>query len=304
MKTVAFILHGKLASHKELKMQLNLACSRVGFGCSFAFTERYQHAILLSKNAAKNGANVVVSVGGDGMLNEVINGVIEAGNAEVRVGVLPMGSGNDFAKTIGATADKATLLEWIKTDSHQTIDLGLAEFVSPTGETTQRYYNNITDVGMGGDIAEKLYASKRWFGPFLTYQYYIISTLLGYKSLPIEVTADGKTNQFRVMNFCVANGKYFGNGLGVAPNAIPTDGFLNTVSIGDVSLLDYLKNLPNIQKCKPLNHPEVNYSTAKTVEINCSERPIPIDMDGEFVGFTPLKISVVPQKLKFITGAR
>jgi len=301
MQTVAFIMHGKLKRQAELTLRLNTACSRVGYACSFAFTDYYQHAILLAKNAVLNGASVVVSVGGDGLLNEVINGVIQADRPTVHVGVLPMGSGNDFAKSIGATKDMFLLLEWIKDGKHKTIDLGKAQFTCPEGNRAERYFNNITDVGMGGDIAEKLFSSKRWFGPFLTYQYYIISTLLGYKPVKITVQADGKTSEFRAMNFCVANGKYFGNGLGVAPAAMVADGFLNTVSIGDVSLLDYLKNLPNIQQCKALSHPEVHYATVKTVEINCLERPIPIDMDGEFIGFTPLNIVVIPQKLNFIT---
>lgn len=302
MKTVAFILHGKWSRHENLTLQLNTACSQVGYACSFSFSQHYRHAIELAKNAVLNGAAVVVSVGGDGLLNEVINGVLQAKNDTVRVGVLPMGSGNDFAKTIGATIDCFQLLQWIKNDCHQTLDLGLAQFTSPEGNPTERYFNNITDVGMGGNIAQKLHSSNRWLGAFLTYQYHIITTLLGYKPLHISATIDGTTEECRVMNFCVANGKYFGNGLGIAPEANLTDGFLNIVNIGNVRLIDYIKNLPNIQNCQPLSHPQVRYARAKTIEVSGTAQPIPIDMDGEFVGFTPLKIVVVPQKIKFITA--
>ena len=98
----------------------------------------------------------------------------------------------------------------------------------------------------------------------------------------------------------MANGKYFGAGLGVAPDAKPDDGILEVVLASEISLWDYIKNLGNIRKCEKVLHPKMKYFSAKEIVIETPERKLPIDMDGEFIGYSPMKVTVVPQALKFI----
>ena len=102
------------------------------------------------------------------------------------------------------------------------------------------------------------------------------------------------------MNLVIANGKYFGSGLGIAPDADPADGQFSVVLIGEISMLDYLKNLGQVRKCEKIIHPELKYLSAKEISIEHVGEPLPIDMDGEFIGYSPMKISMVHNALKFI----
>ena len=162
------------------------------------------------------------------------------------------------------------------------------------------YFINITDLGIGGVISRKLAGSRKLLGATLTYQAVIISTaFIGYKHQLIKAKADKFEYAGKIMNFIVANGKYFGSGLGIAPDAKPDDGLFSIVIVGDVSLWDYLMNLSTIRKCLKVKHPKLQYFDAEEICIK-SESLLPIDMDGEFIGYSPLKINIIHNVLTFI----
>lgn len=298
MKKVGFVIHGKLKKHTSLTRELENVFS--SHHVATKYTEHPQHAIALANAFCAEQTDYLIAVGGDGTLNEVINGAMLSSNKNVKIGVLPYGSGNDFVKTIAAPTTAFGLAALIEMDQHKSIDLLHCAFTSPDGKPTERYCNNITDVGMGGDIAEQLSYSKKWLGASLTYQYYIIKTLLSYSTKSIQVKGDNFLHEGQVMNFCMCNGKYFGSGLGVSPHSIIDDGKMNLVCIGEVGLVDYIKNFAAIKKCEPLTHPQVFYATAKHLQIDGTKERLPIDLDGEFAGYTPMKVQVIPHALNFI----
>ena len=263
----------------------------------------------LAFEAVKGGATHIICVGGDGSLNETVNGLMQAKNDEslrhinwqnIRLGLLPAGTGNDFAKTAEVTHNLIALKQLIEQDSYKSFDLGLVELMSANGGKISRYFMNITDVGIGGVIARKIAGSSKRFGATITYQSAIISSLLAHKNHLINITADSFKHEGPVMSFIMANGKYFGAGLGIAPDAMPDDGQLSTVVVGDISVMDYLRNLGKIRKCIKIDHPELKYSNAKNIEVDSPEGPLPVDMDGEFAGYTPLKASIAAGALNFI----
>jgi diacylglycerol kinase family enzyme len=188
----------------------------------------------------------------------------------------------------------------VEEDSFKTIDLGLVEFQNKAGEKQIRYFINITDVGMGGVVAERLSRYSKWMGAYLTYQRAILTTLLSYKHQPVKAVADSFTYEGSIMNFIVANGQYFGSGLGIAPDASATDGEFSVVILGEISLLDYIKNLGSVQKCQKISHPDLHYQSAKEVVIDSPAGPLAIDMDGEFIGYSPMKVTVAPASVKFL----
>lgn len=310
MRHIAFIFHGKIKNREPLIADLETT-----FGASAILktyvTERTGHSAELATLAVKEGCTHLICVGGDGSLNEVANGLMKAKIScseevwkSIRLGVLPLGTGNDFVKTVHAPTDVAGLKQVIENDTYETIDLGFVEYQSKEGEKQSRYFINITDVGMGGVVAEKLSYYSKWMGAALTYQRAILSTLLSYKHQPLKAVADSFTYEGSVMNFIVANGKYFGSGLGIAPDANPSDGKFSVVILGEISLLDYIKNLGEVKKCRKIIHPDLQYKSAKEVLVESSAAPLPIDMDGEFIGYSPMKVSVVPSAIRFLGGKK
>ena len=303
-KKLAFIIHGKLRDKEKLMREIKIIFN--SHPIEFFITERAAHATELTSRAIGAGCFELISVGGDGTLNEVINGVMNfkatATNQvmdEPAVAVYPKGTGNDFAKTVKMPADLQILKQFIEKDEASFIDLGIADFTGKQQQAASRYFINITDVGMGGIIAEKLAGYSKWMGAYLSFQRAIISTLATYKKQPVLIKTKDLEITGEMMNVVVANGKYFGNGLGIAPDASLHNGRFSLITIGNISLLDYLKLLGEVKKCRKVNHREVSYMQAGEVMIDAPGHPLPIDMDGEFIGYSPLKIKILPRVLKF-----
>jgi diacylglycerol kinase (ATP) len=265
------------------------------------------HATELTARAVENGYRFIIGVGGDGTLNEILNGIAEGMQNipalcadELFVGMLPTGSGNDFVRGIQSPQNLYNLKLSIDNNRFRTIDIGLAEFCSLDGKPLQRYFVNISDIGIGGIVAEKLNRYSRWMGPNLTYQRAILSTLMTYKCQPVFTQMDEFQWESKIMSLVIANNKYFGNGLGIAPFAEVSDGFFDIVILKNISVLDYIGQLRTVKKCLQIQHPEVSYAKAKRIAIETQGKPLPIDMDGEFVGYTPVKFSVIPQCINFL----
>ena len=304
MKKIAFILHGKIKKQDKI-----IAAIKAAFGStdalSFVTTQHADHATELACNAVKEGATHVICLGGDGSLNEVINGVMQAIESNpafnrVRVGLLPHGTGNDFARTMRVANNLTLLKQLIDDDSYRVIDLGHAQYNGTNGKPGGRYFVNITDVGIGGMIAMNLAHSSKLFGPTITYQKEILMALLTYKNQPVNIRAAGFDYEGSIMSVIVGNGQFFGGGMGIAPHALPDDKLFSVVVIGAISMFDYLKNLGNIKKSKKIEHPEVKYLTTSEIVIESPVAGLPIDMDGEFVGYTPITMKVVPAAIRFI----
>ncbi len=306
MKKIAFIIHGKIKKKDILIADLKSEFEDE-FETAFYITAYAQHSIVLAEEAIIKGATHIICCGGDGSLNEVINGVMQAKDKiapeswqQIRVGLHPKGTGNDFAKTVRVTPDISALQQCIVNDTSNVIDLGHATYTGLTGQPTSRYFMNITDIGMGGIIAQKLASYSKWMGAGVTFQRAIISTLIGYKKQAVKLKVDQVQFRGEIMNVAFANGKYFGNGLGIAPDASPDDGIFSIVIIGNISMMDYIKLLGQVKKCKKIEHSELKYLAAQKMEIYSEAEVLPIDMDGDFVGYSPLKIKVVGGALKFL----
>ena len=305
MKKIVFILHGKIKQQEQLIARLKSVFGEA-YQPDFRITQRADHSVELAQNAIADGATHIICLGGDGSLNEVVNGVLRAADAgadisNVKVGLLPHGTGNDFARTMGVVNDSRLLKQWIDTDSYRTIDVGHTEYCDRHGKRANRYFVNITDVGIGGAIAHDLDSSSKMFGSMLTYQIAIIKALFTYKNKAVKVSADTFNYSKKIMSLVVANGRFFGGGMGVAPDARVDDKLFSVVIIGEISILEYLQNLGNIRKSKKIMHPELQYLSASQILIESADtEALPVDMDGEFIGFTPIQMKVVPAAVNFI----
>jgi len=263
----------------------------------------FQH---LTTNAINKGADYVILVGGDGSVNEGVNGYFDVDKdirEKVILGVFPAGSGNDFSKSLGVGSDLKQLFKLIKTDSHLKIDVGLMHFNGVDNNPSKRYFINIADIGIGGFVADKISNSKKRLGGDFTYTKAVIQSFFKYKKQKVKLTSKDYNWSGRMLSICMANGKYFGSGMCIAPDANLADGKMQLVVIGEVSLYDYLKNIPKIKKGQKIQHNEVTYSFAKACEIT-AEEVCPIDMDGEYIGTTPLKVEVLKAEIMMLMNSQ
>jgi len=297
---IVFVVNNKNNRLAKLLPGFYHYCKQISMGnVQFVFTERKKHAIELAKQAAENGCDYLVSVGGDGTLHEVVNGVLQSelpANKYPVIGLLPHGSANDFARTAGISNSIEKLIEMIRSNTTQKIDLGKI-ILQQTQEI--RYFINIAGVGLGPEVAQKLERSSSVLGPGFNYFKHIIKGLLSYVKKEVSCTSSTWQWEGRLLQMAVANGRFHGNGICTAPDARLTNGQFQVVIYGDLSIWDYLKNFQKLKKGVKINLPQVSYHDANELSLK-SHEPCGIEADGEYVGLVPATISVLPEAISFL----
>lgn len=299
---IAFIIHGKL---KKLNLFINKIEQIFSkYEILIQKTQKAQDGILLTKEAIEKNYKFIIAVGGDGTMNEVINGVMffdEAKRKEISVGLLPNGTGNDFARSIkmpNSLDDLFTLVDKRKT---RPIDIGELKFITPEGKKGKRFFNNIADIGMGGLVVEMTKKNnKRLFNSNLTFMRTVMRAFRKYKHPTIRLSSPNFKWEGKIVSLCMANGKYFGSGFGIAPHAKIDDGKIALSILGNFSRWDYVMHLPKLRKCKKVYKDEAIYQKVKACKIEILEGESPIDLDGEFVGYPPLEARIIPSAIRFL----
>jgi len=267
------------------------------------FTERQGHGTTLASEAIKEGYDRVVAVGGDGTINEVMNGFFEKGkliNPNAALAVMSIGTGSDFVKTLEFPTTPFEAAERIRLGKAWTIDLGKCTFTGLDGEQQSRLFINIADFGSGGAIVDKVNRTSKVFGGQISFLWGILTTLPTYKNKLTKYRVDDGPEEEKVLNtFVVANGRYYGGGLKPAPNAQLDDGLLDIVSIGDVGFLEAISSLGKFRKGTYLEIPKVTFSKGKTVVASSEETQL-VEMEGEVVGRLPARFEMLPKAMKII----
>ena len=262
-------------------------------------TLRKKHAIDLAKGASENGCQYLIAVGGDGTLHEVLNGLMQSNlptNEYPAIGLLPYGSANDFARTANISKSIDALLDLIQTKSIRKVDLAKI-ILHETGEI--RYFINVAGVGLGAEVAQNLAASSSALGPSFHYFKHILKGFLSYSKKHVRCTGSNWQWKGPLLQLAVGNGRYFGHGICIAPDAGITDGQFQVAIFGDLSIWDYLKNIRKLKKGVKIDHPEVSYHPTREVLIE-SDEPCGIEADGEYVGLAPATITVLPKVIRFL----
>ncbi len=311
---LAFLINGASRNVDKLTKQVDITFKE--FSPKLFISEHAGHLTELAQTAISRGYDTIVICGGDGTLNEGINGIIASFKyglgdtadaydwqkiAQIKIGAFPFGSGNDFVKTANIKQDINYLKNLITTGKTQMIDIGWVSFFKSDKEPSHRFFVNITDVGMGGETVQTKEKLPKWLGADMSYFWAITSTLATYEKVQVKGYGNDFNWEGKAINFVIANGKYFGNGLGIAPDASLSDGKFDIVIIGDVSMMDYFKNLGTVKKCQKIVHPEVHYYQLDKVTIEAMEtRKISIDMDGEFIGYAPMTLINLQQRIQLL----
>jgi YegS/Rv2252/BmrU family lipid kinase len=269
--------------------------SLLGLTGETLLSERPGHLIELAGRAVDGGARLVVAVGGDGTLNEVVNGI--AGR-DVELATIPLGTGMDFVRTYGIPTKFDDAVRCALDGATRTIDAGRVNYRLWSGEAAERWFANVGSVGMSGAVAQRANGMSKVLGGKLTFFSALSRVFLEWENTEVTVRLDGGEERRGLMHdVVVANGAWHGGGMKLAPDALPDDGLFEVVLIGDVGKVDFLTTAPKIYKGRHVEHAKVEVVRSKRVEVDAAER-LPIEVEGEQVGTTPAVFEVVPGALR------
>jgi diacylglycerol kinase (ATP) len=242
-----------------------------------------------------NGARRLVVVGGDGSVNEVVNGL--SPGDDVEFAVIPRGTGWDFVRTFGIPRDLDGAIDVALTGSVREIDLGAATYRTWAGEERRSTFANVASAGISGAIAQRANESSKALGGKVSYYWATLAVFFGWQTGELTVTVDSETRSGRMIDAMVCNGRFLGGGMMMCPDAEPDDGFFDVLLIGDVTKRDLAFVLPKTYKGKHLPHPRLELLRGSVVTVE-SNGPLPLELDGEQPGTTPVRFEILPRALR------
>jgi diacylglycerol kinase (ATP) len=285
---------GKLARDPSAFERL---LKEVGLEFEIRFTERRGHAMEMAREAIKTGCQYLVAVGGDGTINEVVNGMMgEEGplNPSAVLGVVAAGSGCDFIRTFGLPGDTAGAIRHLGGENLYEIDLGRVTY-SDNEEPRIRYFNNVASAGFSSDVARFAERLPRWFGR-VRYLLAFWITLGSFSVTEGKVVMDRRTYEGRITDLVVANCQFFGGGMQIAPKANPADGRFDVlVQMG--SKRDYIEGITKVFRGEHLPSLAIKEFYSRKVEL-VAEKPLRLELDGEVLGTTPASFEIMPGALR------
>ena len=255
----------------------------------------------LARSAADGGAKLLVVVGGDGSVNEVANGI--AGRDDVEIAVIPRGTGWDFARTYKIPHKLDGAVDVALTGRPRTIDLGRASYRAWDGSEASTYFANVASAGMSGAIAQRANDTTKVLGGKISYLWATIAVFARWQNSELRLTVDDESRVGQMHDVVVANGRTFGGGMIICPEAEPDDGLFDVLTIGDLTKGDLLVTLPKTYRGRHLPHPKAELLRGKVVTIE-ADAPLPVELDGEQPGNTPARFEVVPGALRVRVPAR
>ena len=276
---------------------------------NIAFTDGPGKGTVLAAEAARKGARFIIACGGDGTISEVANGILQSGTG-AELGILPSGTGGDFRRTLeipSRTRDAAEILRGGRT---RAIDVGRATFINHLGVQDSQHFLGVASFGMSADIIERVKESgpewlpvsaPKWLSGRVSFGVSMLRTAMESPSTKVIVQLDDEPEQhLTVANLSIANARYFGGGMKIAPDAKITDGLFDVIAIGDLGARKILTNAPRIYLGSHLSMQQVNHALAKKIVARqaVKDECVMIEIDGELPGHLPATFQIVPGALR------
>ena len=267
------------------------------------FTEAPDHATALARDALDSGAELIVAIGGDGTLNEVVNGFFRDGSpvpSDAALALCPLGTGGDFRRSAGIPPSPRAAIEAIGSRPTHRIDACRVRLVSHGGDPLQRYFLNVSSIGLGGEVS--VAAKNSFLTPYSGKAAFLWATgitFLTYRAKRVRLTLDGEDSSepVRIMQIALGNGAYEGGGMPVCPNARLDSGALEVTVIKDTSFLQFIRSIPILYSGRIYSHPNCRHYSARRV-VAVSDETVSIEVDGEALGNLPLEAEILPSAIK------
>lgn len=267
---------------------------------SYSFTEAPEHATDITRTYLQQGYDLIISVGGDGTANEVVNGFFNEGqviNPQAAAAFMSTGTGRDLGRTIGTPPSINEAVKHILQSSVRSVDLGRVTFKNNQDAEDVRYFINVAGLGLDGDTVARVNHTSKALGGFVSFLWGTLISLMLYKNKKMTITVDGvEICSEPVTVIVIGNGRYFGGGMCIAPRAAIDDGLFDIVILRGLSKPALIVNLPKVYCGKHLDHPRITSLRGKQIIVGSPEGAL-LDLDGEQPGSTPVTIELIPAAL-------
>lgn len=294
------------ANGRTKKTWLNLAnyLQQQGLEFDVKFTNKPKDATHITREALHKDYQRIVAVGGDGTLNEVVNGFYNGNCEKIKddafLSFIPMGTGGDFARMFDISSNPQRAYDILAQGQEREIDIVKGTFTGWNGDQESRYYINVADVGLGSETVYHVNRNSKVLRGFLSFLISGLYSVFTYENKFLTVIVDDKEIYVgRSSMVVVSNGCYFGGGMKIAPHASINDGLLDIVVVKDLSKINLIKNLPGIYSGQHLNDPNIDFFNGKKVKIISNEN-IYVELDGETPGTGNLEFEIIPAEMKLI----
>ena len=269
------------------------------------FTERRGHAVFLTRDAIRTGYRKILVVGGDGTMNEVVNGVFRqkmVKTSSVCLAMIAIGTGNDWGRMFDIPNDYKKAVHLVNQKRHFLQDAGIVHYHK--GEhTEQRYFVNIAGLGFDAVVAQKTnYLKERGRGGTLVYIWSLLTSLIYYRHSHVNINIDGESLTDQIFSISVGIGKFNGGGMMQLPYAVADDGLFDMTVIRKIGRLNVIRNVGRLFNGTITSHPRVKTYTGRNIIIS-SEPLILLEADGESLGHSPFSFGIIPQSIQIVTGA-
>ncbi|MFO7575861.1 MAG: diacylglycerol kinase family lipid kinase [Bacteroidales bacterium] len=266
------------------------------------FTERPRHAIEITRRGIADGYRKIVAVGGDGTMNEVVNGVFlqeSVPSTEITLGIITVGTGNDWGRMFGVPSDYEGAVSLLKKNETCISDAGVVEYSYTEGKG-KRYFLNIAGLGFDAVVVRRTNKQKeKGRTGKAIYFYNLIRSLLFYSHTHTDVVIDGKLITNQTFTISLGIGKYSGGGMRQTPNAIHDDGLFDITIIKKMRKGEIIRSLRKLYDGTILEHPKIEGHTGRHIIIN-STPPIHLEADGESLGYSPIEFNIIPSAVNVI----
>lgn len=256
-------------------------------------TERAGDGVAVATDFANQGAEVVIALGGDGTINEVVNGLVAA-DRKVPMGIIPCGHGSDFCRGLNLPNGVVNLVTHNLRGSSRPVDVGRITFA----DGSSRCFINVAGLGFDTVVAERT-TRTRLPGATLPYITAVVGALPAFKNFQVTITTDDDSFTGPAFSVLVANSNFFAGGMHIAPMAKINDGLLDIAILGDLGKFEVIRAVPGVYRGKHVNHKKFHHLAAKSVTIS-TDRPTRVQLDGEIGGYSPITISVEPGALLLV----
>jgi YegS/Rv2252/BmrU family lipid kinase len=298
---IAIILNGISGKKTNFRKRI-LPRLEQNFSVQVFETKSPNDAFQLASEAVAKKFDLIIAAGGDGTLHQVLNGMLNGNEAIDNLpilGLIPIGTGNDFARSIGLKSIQS-LITSISKRQTRSVNVGKIHFTNSENDQLQtRFFINVADVGMGPEVVKRISRQRKFLGIPYSYFLAILKTFFHYDLITIKAVTPDWSWEGKARAIAIANGKYFGQGLCIAPEAKLNDNLFSTFICAKVSVFDFIRYSIPLKKGKKIFHTQVQYGTCKKMELTSTES-CGIEADGEYLGVLPAKIEMVKGTIQLV----